>query len=85
MAKEWTEKDVEILIRDSSFTNPEHKEALRGKLSEPAVLELCTDDLEMAAGGVKLPEPFSLPWHPTIPSFSWIRTETVRKNTAASS
>ena len=56
MAKEWTEKDVEILIRDSSFTNPEHKEALRGKLCEPAVLELCTDDLEMAAGGVKLPE-----------------------------
>ena len=56
MAKDWTEKDVERLIRDSVFSNPEHKKALREKLTEPAVFELGLEDLSMAAGGVKLPE-----------------------------
>ena len=56
MAKEWTEKDVESLLKDSIFTNPSHKEALHERLFEPAVFKLELDDLAQAAGGVKLPE-----------------------------
>lgn len=56
MAEVIKDKDVEDLIRNSVFTNPSHKEALRERLFEPKVFELCLDDLAAAAGGVKLPE-----------------------------
>jgi hypothetical protein len=56
--RSWTEKDVENLIRNSAFPNRGHKARLRGRLLEPAV-ELYPEDLDAAAGGVRLsaPEP----------------------------
>ena len=49
----WTDKDIEILIKTSTFSNPAHKKALREKLFEP-VIELDPDDLNAAAGGLTL-------------------------------
>ena len=53
--KNWTEKEIENLIKNSAFPNPAHKKALRQKLFEP-VIELSLDDLDAAAGGVMLSE-----------------------------
>ena len=52
----WTEKDVENLIRDSVFPNPGHKRELRRQLLETTV-ELDLGDLDAVAGGVAQPEP----------------------------
>lgn len=52
----WTEKDLENLIRNSVFSNPLHKNALRERLFETDI-PLSPDDLDAAAGGAALPEP----------------------------
>lgn len=52
------EKDIEKLLKDSSFTNEIHRELLWGRLQrEPDMSdELSEEELAMAAGGVTLPE-----------------------------
>ncbi len=59
----FTEKDLERILRDSRFTNDEHKEALRERLFEEGagdrlhVFELLSEEeLALASGGKKLPE-----------------------------
>ncbi len=56
MIRNWTEKDMENLIRDSTFPNRGHKARLRGRLLEPTI-ELCPEDLDAAAGGMTRSEP----------------------------
>ena len=46
-----TEIDVEKLIADSAFPNPEHKRRLRGRLFGQEARELSLDELAAAAGG----------------------------------
>ena len=53
--KTWSEKDVENLIRNSEFSNPAHKKALREKLFTED-LQLGLDDLDMVAGGKSIAE-----------------------------
>lgn len=52
------EKDLEKLLKDSRFTNEVHKERLWRRIQRETDMsdELSEDDLEMAAGGVTLPE-----------------------------
>jgi len=52
------EKDIEKLLKDSRFTNETHREWLWGRLQGELDLsdELSEEELEMAAGGVTLPE-----------------------------
>ena len=55
MKKVWTEKEVENLIKNSSFPDPAQKDVLRRRLLEDdTVLDL--EDLELVAGGRTLPE-----------------------------
>ena len=55
MKKVWTDKDVENLIQDSAFVNPDHKNALRRRLLEQNVM-LDLEDLDLVAGGRTLSE-----------------------------
>ena len=52
------EKDIEKLLKDSRFTNETHKERLWERLQRELDMsdELSEEELEMAAGGVTLPE-----------------------------
>ena len=53
-----SDRDIEELLRGAAYSNPAHKEALRGRLfGDMQTLEL--DDLAMVAGG--LSESFVLP------------------------
>lgn len=57
-----TEIDVEKLIADSAFPNPEHKRRLRELLFGQEVRELRPDELAAVAGGVNLPEDNDEQW-----------------------
>lgn len=57
----WTDRDLEKLLRDSVFSDPAHKKALRAKLSE-TVAELGLDKLELVAAAGTLPDPEN--WKP---------------------
>lgn len=60
-----SDRNVEALLRGAAFSNPAHKEALRGRLfSDEAELDL--DDLALVAGG--LTEPF-------VPTEDWSDTQ----------
>ena len=54
--RNWTDKDIEALIRESAYPNPGHKKALRERLFGHG-RELGLDELDLVAGGVSLPEP----------------------------
>ena len=60
--KDWTEKDVENLIKNSAFQDQAHKDRLRQLLFD-ADMPLGLDELELVAGGKRLPEPEEwTPW-----------------------
>ena len=60
--RDFTEKDVENLIKNSSFPDPAHKDALRERLFS-GDLQLGLGDLEQVAGGTapSAPEEWT-PW-----------------------
>ena len=53
--KKLTETDIENLIKNSRFPNPDHKSRLREQLFESSI-ELDVDALAKVAGGVTIPE-----------------------------
>ena len=60
--KDWTEKDVENLIKNSAFQDQAHKDRLRRRLFD-VDMQLGLDELELVAGGKRLtgPEEWA-PW-----------------------
>ena len=50
--RSWTEKDVENLLRNSVFPNPQHKEQLKKRLLDEGA-ELSLEDLSDVAAGMR--------------------------------
>lgn len=60
--KDWTEKDVENLIKDSNLQNQAHKDCLRRQMFGN-VTRLDLDQLDAVAGGKSIDEPEKwIPW-----------------------
>ena len=54
-----TENKIEEMLRNTVFTNSEHKEAVRKRLHS-GIVELGKDELAMVAGGVDVRDDFNL-------------------------